>query len=262
MAGIPTAVLDGGAGPPMVLLHGAGEFAATWMRVIPGLAATRHVIAPDLPGHGASGIPDGPLDADRVLAWLDDLVRQTCSSPPVLVGHLLGGGLALRFAFEHGDRIDRLVLVDTFGLARLRPSPRFALALARFIIRPSERSQDRLFRQCLVDVDEVRVQMGERWDLMAAYALECSHSREQSRAIRRLIHDFGARMAPNDLARITTPTTLIWGRHDRQVRLRVGRAASARHGWSLHVIDGAADDPAAEQPEMFLQTLHDTLATS
>ena len=67
LAGVSTAVLEGGDGPPMVLLHGPGEFAAAWLPVLPELVRTHRVIAPDLPGHGASGTPDGPLDADRVL---------------------------------------------------------------------------------------------------------------------------------------------------------------------------------------------------
>jgi pimeloyl-ACP methyl ester carboxylesterase len=53
LGGIPTAVLEGGAGPPVVLLHGPGEFAAKWFTVIPDLIATHRVIAPDLPGHPA-----------------------------------------------------------------------------------------------------------------------------------------------------------------------------------------------------------------
>jgi pimeloyl-ACP methyl ester carboxylesterase len=57
LAGQPTAVLEGGDGPPVVLLHGAGEFAACWLQVIPALVRTHRVIAPDLPGHGASGSP-------------------------------------------------------------------------------------------------------------------------------------------------------------------------------------------------------------
>ena len=57
LAGISTAVLEGGDGPPVVLLHGPGEYAAKWMRVIPDLVTTHRVVAPDLPGHGTSGWP-------------------------------------------------------------------------------------------------------------------------------------------------------------------------------------------------------------
>jgi len=65
---------------------------------------------------------------------------------------------------------------------------------------------------------------------------------------------------PAELARIAVSTSLIWGRHDRQVRLGVAQAASARYGWPLHVIEDAADDPAAEQPEAFLRALSAALA--
>jgi pimeloyl-ACP methyl ester carboxylesterase len=64
---------------------------------------------------------------------------------------------------------------------------------------------------------------------------------------------------PEDLARITVPTTLIWGRHNLGLRLRVGEAASARYGWPLHVIEDAGDDPAIEQPAAFLDALRAAL---
>ena len=54
VAGVSTAVLEGGAGPPILLLHGPGDFAGMWMRVIPDLVTTHRVVAPDLPGHGTT----------------------------------------------------------------------------------------------------------------------------------------------------------------------------------------------------------------
>ena len=65
-----------------------------------------------------------------------------------------------------------------------------------------------------------------------------------------------------DLARITVPTTLIWGRHDRANRLRIAAAASERFGWPLHVIDDAADDPGRDQPEAFLRALRTAIGGS
>ena len=256
VAGIPTAVLEGGAGPPVVLLHGAGEFAAGWLRVMPDLMTTHRVVAPDLPGHGASGLPHDPLDTDRVLAWLGELIERTCPSPPALVGHLLGGAVAARFASDHGDRLGRLVLVDTLGLSRYRPSPRFALALVGVALRPTEHTQRRLLRQCMVDLDGLREQLGDRWEPLKTYALDQARAPGTKAALRVLMPQFGLPAIPSaDLARIAVPTMLIWGRHDRQVRLRVAQAANARYGWPLHVIDGAADDPAAEQPAAFLAAL-------
>ena len=263
LAGVPTAVLEGGEGPPVVLLHGPGEFALVWLRVIPELAKTHRVIAPDLPGHGASLAGDGPVDADRALAWLDELVEQTCPSSPALAGHLLGGALGARFAGAQPDRLSRLVLVDTFGLRRLRPRPLFALTLVGFLARPTDGSRDRFFRQCFTDLDGLREQLDSRWEPLMAYALEGARSPHQKLALRGLMPALGLRPIPAaDLARISIPTTLIWGRHDRQTPLRVAEAASARYGWPLHVIENAADDPAFEQPDAFLGALRAALGSS
>jgi pimeloyl-ACP methyl ester carboxylesterase len=84
LAGVSTAVLEGGDGPPIVLPQ--GEFAAVWMRVIPELVTTHRLIAPDLPGLGASEASDGAPYAGITLTWLGELIEQTCAIPPVLVG--------------------------------------------------------------------------------------------------------------------------------------------------------------------------------
>lgn len=262
LAGVSTAVLEGGEGQPLVLLHGQGEFAEIWMRVIPDLVRTHRVIIPDLPGHGASAVIDGALDADRVLDWLGALIERTCSTPPALVGHLLGGAIAARFAIDHGSRLSRLVLVDALGLGRFFPTPRFALEMIRFLVRPTERSQDRLFRQCFVDLDGLRQQMGEDLGLLEAYTLDRARTPGLKAALRSLMPQFAMRPLPStDLAQIAVPTSLIWGRQDRQVRLTIAEDASARYGWPLHVIDGAAADSAVEQPAAFLEALRDALAT-
>jgi pimeloyl-ACP methyl ester carboxylesterase len=256
LAGHQTAVLEGGDGPPIVLLHGAGEFAACWMGVIPELVPGCRVVTPDLPGHGASELADKPLDAASVVAWLGELIERTCPSPPALVGHLLGGAIAARFAIEHPDRLSRLVLVDTYGLGRFWPTPRYALAMLAFTARPTEGTQERLFRQCMFDLDGLREQLGERGQLLEAYALDRAQQPAMNAALKHLMPQLGVRaIPPAELARIAVPTTLIWGRHDRQVRLGLAEAASAGYGWPLHVIERAADDPAFEQPEAFLQAL-------
>ncbi len=263
LAGVSSAVLEGGDGPPVLLLHGPGEFAALWARVIPDLIGTHRVVAPDLPGHGATGLPDGPLDKDRVLTWLGELIERTCASPPALVGHLLGGAIAARFASERPDHLSRLVLVDSFGLSWNRPAPRFALPLFAYIVRPTERTRDRFLAQCFVDFDGLRDQMGERFEPFGAYSLEWARTKTARAALRSLMPEYGMRPIPRDLlARIEVPTALIWGRHDLQTRLSVAEGASARYGWPLHVIEGARDDPFFEQPEAALRALHACLGNS
>jgi pimeloyl-ACP methyl ester carboxylesterase len=262
LAGVSTAVLEGGEGTPIVLLHGPGEFAAKWLRVIPELVRTHRVVAPDLPGHGASDEGDGALDSDRVLAWLGALIEHTCPSPPVLVGHVLGGAIAARFACDHSDRISRLVLVDALGLAPFRPAPRFALTMMHFLARPSEKSYHRFMRQCSYDLDGLREELGDRWEPFVAYNLQLARS-PSARAAGRLLREFGLSRIPHEeLARITVPTALIWGRHDRANRLKIAEAASARYGWPLHVIEHCADDPARDEPEAFLAALREALGGS
>jgi pimeloyl-ACP methyl ester carboxylesterase len=263
LAGQPTALLEGGDGPPVVLLHGPGEFAACWLQVVPELVRTHRVIVPDLPGHGASGLADRPLDSAAVTAWLGELVERTCPSPPALVGHLLGGAIAARFAIDHPDRLERLVLVDTYGLGRFWPAPRYALAKVAYAAPPTEGTQERLFRQCVYDLDGLRRRLGERGRLVEAYALDRARAPGVNAALKHLMPQLGIpAIPPAELARIAVPTTLIWGRHDRQVRLGLAEAASARYGWPLHVIERSADDPAAEQPEAFLQALRAALGSA
>lgn len=262
LAGISTAVLEGGTGPPVVLLHGPGEYAAKWMRVIPNLVTTYRVIAPDLPGHGITEAAEGVLDATRVLAWLGELIESTCASPPVLVGQILGGAIAARFAIEHGERIDRLVLVDSLGLAPFRPAQEFGRAMNAFMDQPTEETHNGLWQQCAYDLDGLREQMGQRWKLLKAYNLDRARTPALQPVQRSLMEHFGMpAIPPADLAEIAVPTALIWGRHDLATDLQVAEAVSARHGWPLHVIEHCADDPPLEQPEAFLEALRIALGT-
>jgi pimeloyl-ACP methyl ester carboxylesterase len=104
--------------------------------------------------------------------------------------------------------------------------------------------------------------MGERWEAIAAYALDRFRTPAVRAAMRRLMRPLASAIPPHDLARITVPTTLIWGRHDRGVQLNVARLASERYGWALHVIEDARDDPAIEQPQAFLEALRTALDSS
>jgi pimeloyl-ACP methyl ester carboxylesterase len=252
LAGVSTAVLEGGNGPPVVLLHGQGGWAGMWLPVAADLLRRHRVVAPDLPGLGASTVPDGPPDAARVLAWLAALVERTCPAPPAMVGASLGASIAARFAIAHPDRLSRLVLVDAGSLARFRPAPGVVLALVRFLARPSERTQRGFLRQVAVDPARARALMSPD---AQAYALELARTPSVRAANRRLLRELGTRPIPSrQLAAIAVPTALIWGRQDRVMRLRIAEEASARYGWPLHVIEDAGHF-AAEQPEAFRSAL-------
>jgi pimeloyl-ACP methyl ester carboxylesterase len=255
LAGVSTAVLEAGQGPPVVLLHGQGGWAGMWLPVIPDLVTTHHVLAPDLPGLGGSEVPDGPPDAARVLAWLGELIDRTCAAPPALAGASLGASIATRFAVAHPDRLSRLVLVGAGGLGRFRPAPGLVVAMVGFIARPTQRTQQRFLRQVAVDPARVRALMGERWEASQAYNLDRARTPSVRAANRRMLRELGTKtIPPEDLARIAVPTSLIWGRHDRVMRLRIAEAASARYGWPLHVIEDAGHF-SMEQPEAFRAAL-------
>jgi len=246
LAGVSTAVLEGGNGPPVVLLHGQGGWAGMWLPVAADLMRRHRVVAPDLPGLGASTVPDGPPDAARVLAWLAALVERTCPESPAMVGASLGASIAARFAIAHPDRLSRLVLVDAGSLARFRPAPGVVLALVRFLARPSERTQRGFLRQVAVDPARAGALMGSD---AQAYGLELARTPSVRAANRRLLRELGTRPIPSgQLAAIAVPTALIWGRQDRVMRLRIAEEASARYGWPLHVIEDAGHF-AIERPE-------------
>lgn len=262
LAGVATAVLEGGDGSPMVLLHGPGEFAASWLPVLPDLLRSHRVITPDLPGHGASGPADGPLDVDLMVRWLAALIEHTCATPPVVVGRIVGGAIGARFAAAHPGALAGLVLVDTLGLVPLEPAPRFTLAMRRYFEAPTALSFDRFMEFCTFDLDGVRERLGQRWEAYSGYAIELANRPSTQAALGQLIEHFAmAPIPPAELDRIDVPTALIWGRHDLATPLTVAQAASKRYGWPLQVIEDAGDDPQLDQPRPFLTALRTALTS-
>ncbi|HEX2375196.1 MAG TPA: alpha/beta fold hydrolase [Actinomycetota bacterium] len=197
LAGVSTAVLEGGDGPPVVLLHGQGGWAGVWLPAAAALVRTHQVVAPDLPGLGASRATEGPPGAETALLWLAELIDRTCPTPPVLVGASLGGSIAARFAAAHSDRLAGLVLIGMGGLVgKVRLPPGLLLALVRHSLRPSERTALGMLRQVSVDVDRARRRMGERWAPFRAYSLELSRTPSARQANRRLLGELGLPQDP------------------------------------------------------------------
>lgn len=255
LQGITTPVLEGGEGPPLVLLHGPGYHAGSWRRIIPDLVGTNHVIVPDLPGHGASTVDEGSLDGARVLAWLGDLVEATCAEPPTLVGKLVGGGLAAHFAATCDVALRQVVLVHALGLQPFEPPPDFGQALGTWAQDPNERTHDEFWGLCTVDLDRVRHGMGIAWEHFKAYNIETAQSSAVAEARDVLLAAYGFRALPDEvLRRVPENTALIWGGEHRPTPIEVAETVSARYGWALHVIDDCGD-PLMERPEAFLVTL-------
>ena len=172
LAGVSTAVLEGGDGPPVVLLHGAGEFAACWMRVIPDLVRTHRVVAarPARPRRlGGGRWPAGRRAGGRLARRADR------ADLPVAAG---AGRAWARRASRPASPSTRVTgspgwcsWTATGWAASGRRRGSRSPCSASSCDRPSS-TQEALFRQCVVDLDRLREQLGERWELLEAYALD------------------------------------------------------------------------------------------
>jgi pimeloyl-ACP methyl ester carboxylesterase len=105
-----------GTGPAMLLIHGLGGTRRTWRHLIPGLARTHTVIAPDLPGHGLSDPPAGDYSLGAHACAMRDLLLTLGYPRASIVGHSLGGGVALQAAYQFPERTERVVLISSGGL--------------------------------------------------------------------------------------------------------------------------------------------------
>lgn len=116
-----------GTGEPLLLIHGLGGSRRTWDHIIDDLATRYTVIAPDLPGHGESDAPAGDYSLGALAASLRDLLVVLGHPTATVIGHSLGGGVALQFAYQFPERIERLVLISSGGLGpQLTPMLRAA----------------------------------------------------------------------------------------------------------------------------------------
>jgi pimeloyl-ACP methyl ester carboxylesterase len=256
-----TPVLEGGAGSPVVLLHGIGGYAQEWSLVIPRLVDRHRVVVPDLPGLGRSRVRAGRLDSKSVVDWLGHVIDQTCGEPPTLVGHSLGGSIAARFAIEHGDRVRQVVLVDSTSLSRQRPAPGLVVAILRFGARPTLANHDRFLRQVLFDPQRTEVLWGDRWSATAGYELELAKNKQVGRATGQLLRRVAnRRIARDQLAGVTVPVALIWGTEDRLMRYGLARQTADRLRWPLYPIPECGHGPHIERPQAFVTALEAAMA--
>jgi pimeloyl-ACP methyl ester carboxylesterase len=262
VAGISTAVLEGGDGPPLVLLHGGIECGgAYWAPVICRLAESYRLIVPDAPGLGESE-PVARLDTVAFGDWLAELVRLTCREEPALIAHSLLGSLAARFAAQHGDLLRRLVIYGAPGIGSYRMPLGLRVVAIRFALRPSERNAERFDRWAFFDFDRAREQDPGWFEAFSAYTRSRAVVPHIKRTMRQLIGSCTKQVPDTELRRIPVATELLWGRHDRFVPLGLAEAASARLGWPLHVIDDAGHAPHIERPEACLGALSTALDTT
>src|SRR6476620_8148388 len=116
--GVRIAVREAGAGEELLLIHGMAGSSQTWRAILPQLAKKYRVIAPDLLGHGRSSKPRTDYSLGAFAVGLRDLLDEVGVGSATVVGHSLGGGIAMQFLYQHPDYCRRLVLISSGGLGQ------------------------------------------------------------------------------------------------------------------------------------------------
>jgi len=262
LAGVSTALLVAGEGPPIVMLHGGIEAGGvSWAPVIPHLAERHRLILPDLPGLGESA-PVAALDARVFAEWFTALLRVTCDEKPTLIGRSLDGSMTARFASQHGHLLRGLVLCGSPAIGRYRVPLGLLLAATCFDFDPSGRSDSRFEDWAFLDPARTHLRDPGWYDAFVSYGRSRAAITHVKRTMWQLI-EAGSKQTPDgDLRSIDIPVALIWGRRDRMVPLGVAERASANFGWPLHVVDEAGHVPHIEQPEAFVRAVRAALHES
>ncbi|WP_224365316.1 alpha/beta fold hydrolase [Hyalangium versicolor] len=250
--------LEGGEGPPVVLLHGRGHAASMWFSYLTVLARGRRVVALDLPGFGLSSAPGGPLrTAEDGLRFFTDPVEELLlamkAGPVAVVGHSLGGLVALELALRGKVPIERLVLIDAMGLGpEMKP-------LARAFFRTGPERLARVLGQELFDrlLPPPETPLGRRLGALGYELLAVPGGRPRAtRAFDTLVPMVGEvfhRLEQLDSVR--QPVLLVWG--EKEDALPVSLAVEAANRLPevrlLRVVAGHS--PHLERPEVVLPAL-------
>lgn len=241
-----------GAGRPVVLVHGLGGAATNWTRLAPLLARSRRVLVPDLPGHGRSGSIGRPADLGAYGDCIVAILEQEATPRAALVGHSMGGVVALRLAVAHPARVSALALVESAGISSASRRAAAFLALTG-LLKPA-RHAARL-RHVIAPRSSLRALTFGYWgaglprDLTAEAVLgflEGGHdATDVTAASAALVRD-DPRL---DLDRVTCPAIVLWGSRDRMVPLEDGFEYARRLRAPIRVVAGAGHLVIGERPE-------------
>jgi pimeloyl-ACP methyl ester carboxylesterase len=253
-----------GEGPALLLLHGVTNSSQTWERVAPLLSERFTLIAPDLLGHGDSAAPRGDYSLGAHASGVRDLLTMLGHDHVTVVGHSLGGGIAMQFAYQFPERCARLVLVSSGGLGRdvhlvLRaatlPGADYVLPLltATRVLGLGRNVGGVLRRVGLAPGGDVDV-------LARGFAsLDNADSRQAFlHTVRAVIEPGGQRVSARDRLALAAllPSLIVWGERDSIIPLAHGEAAhAAMPGSRLEVFPGAGHMPHDADPERFARVL-------
>jgi len=262
--GLSIRYLTVGEGQPLVLLHGAGDNALDWQWVMPALAATYRVYAPDLPGSPDSVRPAAeysPAFFEQFTAgFLDALGIERA----VFIGNSLGGLIALRLALSQPARITALVLVDSAGLGHVvNPAftsvnvPGLAEAAMPFWRTPIGANQRAWGRTALLFAHTPENVPCEWIAEQCRLALSSGYLEAHLTVLRTLVRPLGQReMLVDRLPSLEVPTLVIWGTRDRVFpESQAIEAVSNLQEGSLALIPDCGHMPHVECPDRFLAAL-------
>jgi len=257
--------------PVLVLVHGITSSSATWDPVIPALAEHAHVIAPDLLGHGESDKPEADYSLGAQASGLRDLLGLLGHDRVSLVGHSLGGGVAMQFAYQYFEHCDRMVLVSSGGLGRevsvaLRaatlPGAELVLpVIAHRQVRDAGVAMSRLLGRLPV---RLRPSVGE---VARGYAsLADSPTRSAFvHTLRSVVGPGGQRVSAINRLYLAEgrATLIVWGALDTVIPVGHAHAAHAAiPGSRLEIFEQSRHFPHQDEPVRFARVLLDFLRTT
>jgi len=256
--------LDSGAGPTVMLIHGLLGSSRSWTPLIEHLSPAHRVLAPDLFGHGASAKPMGDYSLGAHAATLRDMLDQLGIDRLTLVGHSLGGGIAMQFCYLFPHRVERLALISSGGLGRsISPLLRGATIPGAGWVLPLIASTWVRDRAATLERTLSRIgwhpgsEMAEAWDGFTSLS-DADSRRAFLATIRSVVDPGGQTVNAHDQLPTTThvPTLIIWGTRDRIIpAAHATTALKAINGSRLELFEGAGHFPHLAEPERFAETL-------
>ncbi|GAA1479956.1 alpha/beta hydrolase [Gordonia sinesedis] len=268
-----------GTGPALLLIHGIGDNSSTWDDVIPMLAQHYTVIAPDLLGHGRSDKPRADYSVAAFANGMRDLLVVLGINKATVVGHSLGGGVAMQFCYQFPRFAERLVLVAAGGVTReVNPALRVVsmpvahqlLTLLRIPgVMPSVRTAARVLAGApelpgaLAAASPVRM-LNDHEDLMRVLGdlTDPTASAAFLRTLRAVVDWRGQMVTMLDRCYLTErlPVLFVWGEHDSVIpysHALLGHSAIPHS--ELVTFARAGHFPFHDDPERFVQVLMDFL---
>ena len=261
------AYLDEGDGAVILLLHGMAGSSQTWRPVIRPLSRKYRVVAPDLPGHGNSTKPRSDYSLGAFAALLRDLCDELGITRATVVGHSLGGGIAMQFSYQHPDYCQRLILIDSGGLG-----PDVGLTLRMLSLPGAELIMPIIAPQKVLDAGErvwswfhksgMSAPRGE--EIWRSYSSLADAPTRQAflRTLRSVVDYRGQSVsALSKLDTTDLPIMAIWGDQDAIIPVEHAYAVQqARPDIRLEVLTGVGHFPQAERPAEVAEFIDDFIS--